>query len=140
MRRARRTHVLTQHLSSASSKMFAGEIEQSAARQADSNSRVLVLHAGFPDSLVTQAAQSFASALSERDGKVSVSTLDLWSPGLLDQSNYNKDHVAAKMRLISGEGNDADRQTFSSVEDMAMQLVEADILVVSTPMWNYSMP
>jgi hypothetical protein len=93
---------------------------------------VVVLQAGFADSLVAQTAESFVQALTVRASgqKINITTLDLWSPGLLEGNNYGSSHVSAKMRLLNGEGNSDDIQTLSGVERMAAELVEADILVV----------
>jgi FMN-dependent NADH-azoreductase len=69
--------------------------------------------------------------------KVDVLEVDLWEEGVL---RYDLSHVEAKMKLINGSDDSKDADCFAPVAQMAEQLVKADVLVVASPMWNYSCP
>jgi FMN-dependent NADH-azoreductase len=41
---------------------------------------------------------------------------------------------------MAGRGSEFERRLLSPVEAMATTLLDADVLVVCTPMWNWSVP
>jgi len=64
-------------------------------------------------------------------------TRDLWHDKLV---NYGMSHMAAKMRLIRGKGSREDEDLFRPVHEIAEELNSASLLLISTPMWNFSFP
>ena len=53
---------------------------------------------------------------------------------------YNMDHVKAKFKIMEGKGTERDFALFEPIKQMAEELNEHDVLVISTPMWNMSVP
>ena len=151
MRRGRRLAPrllrLSRHINSAgtaavgsSSRIFTGELPGFAGpkRKSGPTTRVLCLHASHKGSLVHQAAASFMDAYRQASAaQVETTEVDLWAEGAL---RYDLSHVQAKMNLIRGNGTEKDVASFTPVAQMAEQLVDADVLVVASPMWNYSCP
>ena len=62
---------------------------------------------------------------------------NVWKETLV---NYNTDHVAAKFRILSGNGNEKDKEIFEPIRVLASELNDTDLLVLSTPLWNFGLP
>lgn len=53
---------------------------------------------------------------------------------------YNIKHVEAKFRLMRDIGESEDANLFQPIRSLAEELNENNILVISTPMWNLTVP
>ena len=53
---------------------------------------------------------------------------------------YNLDHVTSKFNLIRNPNSAKDQAVFESVNVLTEELNQQDILVISTPMWNLTVP
>ncbi len=62
---------------------------------------------------------------------------NLWSDSLI---SFNMSHMAARMRLAKGKGTDDDEKLWRPVQEMAEELRTADVLLIASPMWNFSFP
>ncbi|TRY67934.1 hypothetical protein TCAL_05267 [Tigriopus californicus] len=124
--------------------MFDGQLENwnkdekvTSHNHGDSSSPVSILYLNAshgPKSLIAQSMQEFWPQLSF--------PYELQERNLLQSKliPYGLDHVTAKMRLIHNEGTPDDKALFQPVLDMADELNRTDILVIGTPMWNFSVP
>ncbi|KAF0697670.1 Aste57867_11641 [Aphanomyces stellatus] len=62
---------------------------------------------------------------------------DLWAPTL---PKFDKVTMASSYRLLQGEGRPEDSVRVAPIRAMAQELLEADCVVISTPVWNHSVP
>ena len=53
---------------------------------------------------------------------------------------YNLDHVKAKFNLMRNPESDLDQHIFEPIREIVEEINDQDILIVSTPMWNLSLP
>ncbi len=53
---------------------------------------------------------------------------------------YSIEHVMAKMKILKGQGTDDDRALVEPIRVLAEELNDSTILMISTPMWNLSVP
>ncbi|MDX6766185.1 MAG: NAD(P)H-dependent oxidoreductase [Candidatus Methylacidiphilales bacterium] len=73
---------------------------------------------------------------SHPDGNVE--TLDLWSAEL---PPFNEAALDAKYAILHGlPHTDAEKAAWDIIAGYAAQLTSADAIVISTPMWNFSVP
>lgn len=119
---------------------FQGEVKSSEDLQ-KTNGRVQILHlnsSGSDERSWTGiASKTFFTAYKSRNRHHIIKEVNLWDKDLLQ---YDLSHVASKMRMVTGEDKPSDKQNFEPVEKMVKTLFAADKLVVSCPMWNYSIP
>lgn len=117
--------------------MFNGSLSRSGGGDEDGGPPlVLLVSAAHGDgSLVAQASRDLLQNLAFPH---ETRRRDLWQDGRL--VSYNLSHVAAKMRLLRGRGSEEDERLFAPVQELAEELNAARVLVVSTPMWNFSFP
>lgn len=119
---------------------FQGEVKSSEDLQTRNN-RVQILHlnsSGSDERSWTGiASKTLFTAYKSRNPHHIIKEINLWDKNLLQ---YDLSHVASKMRMVSGEDKPSDKQNFGPVEKMIKTLFSADKLVVSCPMWNYSIP
>ena len=54
--------------------------------------------------------------------------------------NYNLQHIGAKFRLMRDIGETEDENLFEPIRALAEELNRNNILVISTPMWNLTVP
>ena len=54
--------------------------------------------------------------------------------------NYNLQHIGAKFRLMRDLGETNDENLFQPIRELAEELNNNNILVISTPMWNLTVP
>ena len=54
--------------------------------------------------------------------------------------NYNLQHIGAKFRLMRDIGETNDENLFQPIRELAEELNNNNILVISTPMWNLTVP
>ena len=55
-------------------------------------------------------------------------------------TNYNLQHIGAKFRLMRAIGETNDENLFQPIRELAEELNNNNILVISTPMWNLTVP
>ena len=85
------------------------------------------------DSMVSTAARELMDRLKI---PFRLKEVDLWK----QLTNYDCDYAAAKLRILQGRGTAEDIMKVEPVLLMAREINVVDVLVVSTPMWNYSLP
>ncbi|XP_022780575.1 uncharacterized protein LOC111321856 [Stylophora pistillata] len=119
---------------------FEGEVKSSDHLH-QMNGRVQILHlnsSGSDERSYTGiASRTFLAAYKSKNVDHTVRDINLWDKELLQ---YDLSHVASKMRMVSGQDEPSDKVNFEPVERMIKTLFSADKLVVSCPMWNYSIP
>ena len=54
--------------------------------------------------------------------------------------DYNIGHVGAKFRIMNDVPQENDEQLFQPIHSLADELNSNNILVISTPMWNLTVP
>ena len=85
-----------------------------------------------------EVAEAFIQAYLARHPEARVETLDLWA---IDLPEFDEAAMAAKYAGLSGTPRtDAQRQAWNVLEALAQQLFQADVLVLSVPLWNFSIP
>ncbi|MER2267665.1 FMN-dependent NADH-azoreductase [Methylobacterium oxalidis] len=85
-----------------------------------------------------QAAHVYIAALRAIDPSLSVDHLDLWQT---DLPPFDGAALAAKYARLSGRAHDLCESTaWAGIEAMVARLDRADRVLVSTPMWNFSVP
>ena len=101
--------------------------------------KVLYLNSSGSDnrSITGQTANEFLTQYSELNPEHIIEEIHLWDKKLL---SYSLSHVESKMRKISGKETPEDKLTFLAVKEMASQLLAANKVIISCPMWNYSVP
>ena len=119
---------------------FSGEVKSTEdLRKGDEPVQVLHLNSSGADerSWTGIASSAFFEAYKIRYPHHKIKEVNLWDENLL---HYNLSHVASKMRMVSGEERSGDREKAQEVEKMIKTLFAANKLVISSPMWNYSIP
>lgn len=66
-----------------------------------------------------------------------VEHLDLWSSPL---PQYSVDHARAKLAILGGSPTREEIDKFAPVQSAAEEVNTMDVVVIATPMWNYSAP
>ena len=119
---------------------FPGEVESSEKLE-ETKRQVQVLHlnsSGSDERSYTGiAARKFFQNYLAINSYHNVKEINLWDKDLLQ---YDLSHVASKMRMVSGDVRQNDKENFAPVEKMIKTLFSANKLVISSPMWNYSVP
>ena len=119
---------------------FPGEVESSEKLE-ETKRQVQILHlnsSGSDERSYTGiAAKLFFQNYIARHSGHNVKEINLWDKDLLQ---YDLSHVASKMRMVGGDVRQDDKNRFAPVERMIKTLFSANKLVVSSPMWNYSVP
>ena len=62
---------------------------------------------------------------------------NLWEESLPD---YNLEQANAKFNLMKNPESDLDQHIFEPIREIVEEINDQDILIVSTPMWNLSLP
>ena len=75
--------------------------------------------------------------LSKLNFEYNVKERDLWKEPMIP---YKMDHVMAKFNIMKGHGTAQDHETFEPIKTLASELNETDLLILSTPLWNMSIP
>lgn len=101
--------------------------------------KVLYLNSSGSDkrSFTGQTANEFLSRYRELHPSHSIEEINLWDANLL---RFSLSHVESKMRIAGGEELPEDSSKFLAVQEMARHLLGASKLIVSCPMWNFSVP
>jgi len=119
-----------------SSAIFGSQFKDNSTIVKDDTKRILHLNVSLgKDSLVAEGARTFLSRLSF---PFTVTELNLWQDGDLVQ--YNADHARSKMSILKGSATVNDQELISPVLTAAQNMNLMDLVIVSTPMWNYSVP
>ena len=103
----------------------------------DSSKVPKILHVTARHSETSVVASATNLLLSKLTFKYDLTERHLFEETLVP---YNMDHVKAKFKIIEGKGTERDFVLFEPIKQMAEELNEHDVLVVSTPMWNMSVP
>ena len=101
-----------------------------------------VLHVvGSPkgtDSTSSKLAQAFLDAYTQKHPEHTVTTLDVWAAKLPPMDG---DMVAAKFAPFFGESlSEAQVEGWQNIRAVVDDFITYDKIVISTPMWNYSIP
>ena len=116
--------------------MFGSSFSSKDTRKSECGKRILHLNLSHGDkSLVSEGAKTFLSNLKF---KHKVHELNMWRDPL--EIQYNLSHAMAKMKLLQNEGTKEDEDLFSPVLREAQLINDMDVVLISTPMWNYSVP
>ncbi len=85
-----------------------------------------------------EVAQSFLKAYQDENTVNQTETLDLWE---LKLPEFNGDTINAKYRVMHGEDpNSEEIAAWEAITKYADQFKAADHYLISTPMWNFSIP
>lgn len=120
-----------------SSSMFGSQFvaEEKEAR-ADGRKLILHLNVSHSDqSLVSTGARTFLANIKFPH---SVTEMNLWK----DENNvkYSLQHSQAKMNILQGTGTPSDEAMFNPISRAANYINTVDLVLISCPMWNYSVP
>ena len=86
----------------------------------------------------TRGAPAFVAALRALDPALAVDRLDLWQA---DLPPFDGAALSAKYARLSGRADDAREETaWAAVQAMVARLDRAERVLISTPMWNFSIP
>ncbi|WP_025130216.1 FMN-dependent NADH-azoreductase [Pseudomonas sp. PH1b] len=85
-----------------------------------------------------EIARQFIQRYQQQVPSTEVRTLDLWS---LDLAELDQTAMDAKYALLGGQPlSPAEQQAWAGLQELAAPLHEADLLVFSVPLWNFSIP
>ncbi len=85
-----------------------------------------------------EVAQSYISKFLTSSTENSVETLDLWD---LTLPEFDGDILNAKYRVLHGESpTDEEIAAWKTIKAITDQFKNADSYLISTPMWNFSIP
>lgn len=85
-----------------------------------------------------EVADAFIQAYQQRCPEARVETLDLWATELPE---FDAHAMAAKYAGLSGTSRTEEQQrAWGVLEALARRLFHADVLVLSVPLWNFSIP
>ena len=120
-----------------SSAMFGSSFRSNDSRTSRAGGkRILHLNLSHGDkSLVSEGAKTFLSNLKFPH---KVHEMNMWKDPL--EIQYNLTHAMAKMKLLMDESSKEDEELFNPVFKQAEMINDMDIVLISTPMWNYSIP
>jgi FMN-dependent NADH-azoreductase len=91
-----------------------------------------------PESSSTQIANAFLDECRRLDPDTDVSVLDLWGD---DLPPFGRDAAIAKLAPLVGESlSPAQELAWIRVTDVIADFASYDKIVISTPMWNFSVP
>jgi FMN-dependent NADH-azoreductase len=91
-----------------------------------------------PESESAAGARVFLDRFHQARPGWDIDTLDLWREALPDLAGAL---LEAKYARQAGQAfTDAQRDGFATAERLALRLARADRLLISTPMWNFSIP
>ena len=86
----------------------------------------------------TQLAEAYLKAATENDPRLEVDTLELWKEKLPE---FDGDKAAAKMTFFGvGEMGATQQSAWDQVVDNTSRFTDADVYVISVPMWNGGIP
>ena len=111
----------------------------SCVKDSSSECKVLYLNSSGSDnrSFTGQTANEFLAKYSELYPEHLIETIHLWDEELL---RFGLSHVESKMKENSGQDTEDDQLKLLAVKEMTSQLKAANKVIISCPMWNYSIP
>lgn len=119
----------------AKSSMFKNSFKHIQQLKDGGPTNILFLNASHgPESLVAVGAKVFLDNLSVDK---SVKEVQLWKDELVQ---YKIEHAVSKLNILRGDGTQKDEERFAPVLDAAQFINSVDLVVIATPMWNYSIP
>src|SRR2546421_1129410 len=90
------------------------------------------------ESNTSRVANVLIEALYVRHEGLTVEVLDLFKADLPAVAGAN---IETKYKLMTGQELDAPHQSsWAAIEATIQRFMEADLYVISTPMWNFSIP
>ena len=90
------------------------------------------------DSASAAGAEAFLARFRETHPRWDIDTLSLWRETMPD---FEGAAITAKAARQTGRPfGDAEREAFAVIERMALRLALAERVLISTPMWNFSIP
>ncbi|XP_028395142.1 uncharacterized protein LOC114519241 [Dendronephthya gigantea] len=101
--------------------------------------KVLYLNSSGSDnrSYTGQTAREFLAKYTQIYPEHLIEEINLWDENLL---SFGLSHVESKMRIASGQNLPEDKLKLLVVKEMTSQLLAANKVIISCPMWNYSIP
>ena len=85
-----------------------------------------------------EVARSFIARYRENTPDTDIITLDLWNMALPE---FDDLAMEAKYAGLSGNAlTPAQQEAWNTLKDLAAHLHRADVLVMSVPLWNFSIP
>ena len=96
-----------------------------------------VLHVTAKHNEMSIVSTSANDLISRLDFEHDFKERNLWKESLVP---YQTDHVAAKFRILSGQGTEQDQVLFEPIKTLAQEMNEIDLLILSTPLWNLTVP
>lgn len=89
-------------------------------------------------STTLQVTKTFLDALTRKHGSLSVTELNLFDADLPAAAG---DTIESKYALMMGMGLDeAQAHNWKGIEALAKQFLDADLVVISSPLWNFGVP
>lgn len=86
----------------------------------------------------TRGARAFLQALRDADPSVLIDRLDLWNT---DLPPFDGAALSAKYARLAGRAHDPHEATaWAAIEGLVARLDRAEHVLISTPMWNFSIP
>ncbi|OQS03523.1 hypothetical protein THRCLA_04161, partial [Thraustotheca clavata] len=85
--------------------------------------------------LITCLAQQIA--LNDSNVNVAITERDLWHPEL---PRFCRDTMNSSYRLLLGQGTQKDDEMVAPIRVLTDELLSADCIVISSPVWNHSVP
>lgn len=90
------------------------------------------------DSKSIQIADTYLAALRAANPDLEVDILPLWDA---DLPVFDGDKVAAKIKVMLGQGHDAVQKTaWDQIGEIAERFISADRYLLAVPMWNNGIP
>lgn len=118
------------------SAIFGSQFQDNSTLVKDSTKQILHLNVSLGrDSLVAEGTRTF---LSKLNFPFKVTELNLWKEEEL--LKYDDNHARSKMSILKGSSTETDEKLISPVLIAAQNMNMMDMVVISTPMWNYSVP
>jgi len=106
----------------------------------DMKKKILHLHASprQDSSTSLRVARAFLEAVARGGAEGAVETVDLFADALPE---FNAPAAAAKYRILAGkEPTTEDAEVWKGVIEVVDKLKGADMVLISTAMWNFSIP
>jgi FMN-dependent NADH-azoreductase len=86
----------------------------------------------------SQVAQHFLESFREAQSGLFVDHVDLWNKPLPE---FDQHMLDAKYAVMGGQAfTAAQKQAWASIEQMTDRFKAADLILISTPMWNFGLP
>ena len=121
-----------------SSSMFGSQFNSSTDNQPSNRTCKNILHLNVSHSSKSLVAQGASIFLSKLNFQHKVQEVNMWTEGVKTQ--YSLEHAKAKMNILQETASDEDVQFFDPVLKAAQNINTVDLVLISTPMWNYSVP